>query len=143
MAITGHTFQVPGGNDCTIYAETANINYFLANPLVADSVAGPTNSQASVASSTRRQYPGDSTTISVSSASREFLVDPSRKSGNALPGRNFVLKERGGAVEFRTFTFKGRILDLHAFLSAEAGKDIFLFSPTGARYTIDAVAVIP
>ena len=139
MAITGHTFQVPGGNDCTIYAETANINYFLANPLVADSVAGPTNSQASVASSTRRQYPGDSTTISVSSASREFLVDPSRKSGNALPGRNFVLKERGGAGELRTFTFKGRIMDLHAFLSAEAGKNMFLSGPSGARYTIDEV----
>lgn len=140
MAITGHTFQVPGGNDCTIYAETANINYFLANALEADSTAGPTNGAAQVAGSTRRQYPGDGTTISVSSATREFLVDPSRKSGNALPGRNFALKERGGDEEFRSFTFKGRMMDLHAFLRAEAGKDMFLYGPSGARYTIDAVA---
>lgn len=139
MAITGHTFQVPGGNKCTIYGETANINYFLANELDADSVDGPTNGAAQVAGSTRRQYPGDTSTISVASATREFVVDPSRKSGNALPGRNFALKERGGAAEFRTFTFKGRMMDLHAFMRAEAGKNIFMYGPSGARYTIDAV----
>lgn len=138
MAITGHTFEVPAGNPCTIYGETANINYFLANPLTADSVDGPTNGAASVASSSRRQYPGDGTRISVAAATREFLVDPSRKSGNALPGRNFALKERGGAGEFRSFTFKGRMMDLHAFIRAEAGKDMFLYGPSGARYTIDS-----
>lgn len=140
MATTGHTFQVPGGNSCTIYGETANINYFLEHPLDADTVDGPTNSAAQVAGSTRRQYPGDTTTISVSSATREFLVDPSRKSGNALPGRNFALKERGGAGEFRSFTFKGRMMDLHSFIRSEAGKDMYLYGPSGARYTIDAVA---
>ena len=139
MAITGHTFEVPSGDPCTIYGESANINYFLANDLDPDTISGPTNGAASVAGSTRRQYPGDNTTISVSSATREFLVDPSRKSGNALPGRNFALKERGGAGEFRTFTFKGRMMDLHAFMRAEAGKNMFLYGPSGARYTIDAV----
>ena len=142
MAITGHTFQVSGGNDCTIFAETDNINYFLNNALTADAVAGPFNVQTSVGSTTRRQYPGDLTTINVSSNSKTVLVDPSRKSGNALPGRNFVLKERGGNEELRTFTFKGRVVDLHAFLRAEAAVDMFLFLNTGARYTIDeAVAV--
>ena len=138
MATTGHTVAVAGGNDVTIYAETANINYFLTTPLTADTTEGPTNSAAQVAGSTRRQYPGDSTTISVSAATREFLVDPSRKSGNALPGRNFAMKERGGAGEFRSFTFKGRMMDLHAFLSGEVSKDVFLYGPSGARYTIDA-----
>jgi hypothetical protein len=137
MAITGHTVEVAGGNDVTIYAETANINYFLGTPLTANTTSGPTNSAAQVAGSTRRQYPGDSTTISVSAATREFLVDPSRKSGNALPGRNFALKERGGAGEFRSFTFKGRMMDLHAFLSGEVNKNVFLYGPSGARYTID------
>jgi hypothetical protein len=113
MAITGHTVSVAGGGDVTIYAETANINYFLGTPLTAD------------------------TTISVSAATREFLVDPSRKSGNALPGRNFALKERGGAGEFRSFTFKGRMMDLHAFLSGEVSKNVFLYGSSGARYTID------
>ncbi len=139
MANTSHTFQVPGGQNCTIYGETANINYFLANPLDPDTIDGPVTQQVTVGTSTRRQYPGDTTTINVSGSSREFVVDPSRRSGSALPGRNFVLKERGGAQELRTFTYKGRLLDLHAFLRAEAGKDMFLFSNTGARYTIDAV----
>lgn len=139
MAITGHTISVTGGGDVTIYAETANINYFLGTPLTADSTDGPTNSAAQVAGSSRRQYPGDNTTISVSAATREFLVDPSRKSGNALPGRNFALKERGGAGEFRSFTFKGRMMDLHAFLSGGVSKNVFLYGPSGARYTIDAV----
>lgn len=138
MATIGHTVAVAGGGDVTIYAETANINYFLTTPLTADATEGPTNSAAQVAGSSRRQYPGDNTTISVSAATREFLVDPSRKSGNALPGRNFALKERGGAGEFRSFTFKGRMMDLHAFLSGEASKDVFLYGPSGARYTIDA-----
>ena len=138
MAITGHTISVPGGGDVTIYAETANINYFLGTPLTADTTDGPTNSAAQVAGSSRRQYPGDNTTISVSAATREFLVDPSRKSGNALPGRNFALKERGGAAEFRSFTFKGRMMDLHAFLSGNTSKNVFLYGPSGARYTIDA-----
>jgi hypothetical protein len=137
MAITGHTVSVAGGGDVTIYAETANINYFLGDPLTADTTSGPTNSAAQVAGSTRRQYPGDNATISVSAATREFLVDPSRKSGNALPGRNFALKERGGAGEFRSFTFKGRMMDLHAFLSGEVNKNVFLYGPSGARYTID------
>lgn len=138
MAITGHTVAVSGGNPITIYAETANINYFLDIELDPDAVDGPTNSAAQVAGSTRRQFPGDSSTISVSAATREFLVDPSRKSGNALPGRNFALRERGGAAEFRTFTFKGRMLDLHAFLSAIVSRNVFLYGPSGARYTIDA-----
>lgn len=140
MAITGHTVAVGGGNDITIYAETANINYFLETPLTADTTEGPTNSAAQVAGSTRRQYPGDSTAISVSAATREFLVDPSRKSGNALPGRSFALKERDGGGEFRSFTFKGRMMDLHAFLSGAVSKNVFLYGPSGARYTIDVLA---
>ena len=47
MAITGHTFEVPSGDPCTIYGETANINYFLANPLDPDTISGPTNGAAS------------------------------------------------------------------------------------------------
>jgi hypothetical protein len=142
MAILPHTFQVPGGESVTVYAETANINYFLANDLEPDTIDGPTNTQVSVSGSSRRQYPGDSTTINVSGSSREFLKDPSRSSGPALPGRSFILSEIGAedGGEKRQFTYKGRLIDLHAFLRAEAGKPFYLYSNTGARYTIDAVA---
>jgi len=139
MAITGHSVDVAGGGTITIYGETDNINYFLTTPLTPDALAGASIIGASVASSTRRQYPGDTTTISVASNTREVLVDPSRKSGNALPGRKFVLKERGGAGELRTFTLKGRIVDLHAHMVSDASKDVYLYSASGARYTINAV----
>jgi hypothetical protein len=142
MATESFTFQVPGGNPCTIYGEAANINYFLANELDPDQVSGPTNESVSVGAATRRQYPGDTSTVNVSGSTREFLKDPSRRSGSALPGKSFVLAERtaNGIGEKRQFTFKGRILDLHSFLRAEAGKNMFFFSNTGARYTIDQAA---
>jgi hypothetical protein len=141
MAILPHTFEVPGGESVTIYGETANINYFLANDLEPDTVDGPTTATVSVGGSSRRQYPGDATTINVSGASRQFLKDPSRSSGPALPGKSFILSEIGaeGGGEKRQFTYTGRLVDLHTFLRAEAGKPFYLYNNTGARYTIDAV----
>jgi hypothetical protein len=142
VATQSFTFQVPSGNPCTIYGEAANINYFLQNALEPDEADGPVNVSVQAGSTTRRQYPGDTTPYNVSASTREVLKDPSRRSGSALPGKGFMLVERpaSGTGEKRQFTFKGRIIDLHAFLSAEAGKDMYLFSNTGARYTIAAAA---
>lgn len=138
MAIVPHTVQVPGGQPLVIYGETANINYFINGDLEPDVLDGPTNSQVSTGGGTRRQYPGDGTRISFGGSTREYLKDPTRSSGTALPGRPFILREtnsdQGG--EKRQFTFKGRFLDLHAFLRAESAKDMYLYSNTGARYTI-------
>lgn len=140
MAILPHTVEVPGGQPLTIYGETANLNFFLNGDLEPDTVDGPTSAQVSVSSSSRRQYPGDATTINVGGSQREFLKDPSRSSGPALPGRNFILSQRGveGGGEKRQFTYKGRLIDLHTFIRAEASSDLYLYSNTGARYTIDA-----
>ncbi len=140
MAIQSHTVQVPDGQPLVIYAETDNINYFINGNLESDAVGGVTNVQVSVGGGSRRQYPGDATTISVAGSSREFLKDPSRSSGTALPGKSFVLKELNeeGDGERRQFTYKGRLIDLHAFLSAEASFPMYLYSNTGARYSIAA-----
>jgi hypothetical protein len=138
MAITAHTFEVPGGKPCTIFAETDNINYFLNNPLEADIISGPENRQATVKTHTRRQYPGDVTKINVSATTKTFLVDPSRTSGRALPGRPFKLREVGGNKEFRSFTVRGRVIDLHAFLRAEAAFQMKFYTADGAKHTIPA-----
>lgn len=135
-----HTVDVAGGQPLTIYAETANINYFLNEDLEPDILDGPTNDQSAVPGHSRRQYPGDGSQISVSGSSREFLSDPSRVIGTSLPGRSFVLLERGGNEEKRQFTYRGRLMDLHAFITGNANKDVYLYGNTGARYTIDAVA---
>jgi hypothetical protein len=141
MATSSFTFQVPSGQPCTIYGEAANINYFLANDLDPDETDGATNITVSAGSTTRRQHPLDTTPSNVAASTREVLKDPSRRSGSALPGKGFMLVERpaSGTGEKRQFTFKGRVIDLHTFLSAEAGKDMYLFTNTGARYTIAAV----
>jgi hypothetical protein len=139
MAIRPHTVQVPGGLPVVIYAETPNINYFINGSLEPDGADGVTNDQADVSSSTRQQYPGDPTPINVSGSSHEYLIDPTRKSGNGLPGKSFVLaayNQQGELTEKRQFTYKGRWIDLHAFLSAEVSFQTFAFNHTGARYTM-------
>jgi hypothetical protein len=141
MATLPHSFEVPGGSPVTIYGETANINYFLNNELEPDTQDGVTNEQVTVSAHSRQQYPGDATPSNVSSSTREFLVDPTRKSGNALPGRQFILKAmdgNGAMLEQRAFTYKGRWLDLHTFLSAEVKYDTYAYNNTGARSTLSA-----
>lgn len=139
MATLPFTITPPTGESFTIYAEEDNINYFLITPLEADTVAGPSNETATVGSYTRRSYPGDATPVNVSGGTRQFLVDPSRKSGNSLPGRAFMLVAKngqGGVTEKRQFTFKGRLLDLHAFLRSNVLYDTLFYMNTGARYTL-------
>lgn len=142
MAILSHTIEIPGGQPLVIYAETDNINYFVNGTLEPDAVSGPTNDQVSVSGGSRRQYPGDASTINVGGSSREFLKDPSRRSGSALPGKNFILKQipetPSDPAELRQFTYKGRLIDLHAFLSAEAAFPMYLYSNRGTRYTLAA-----
>ena len=145
MAIQSFTVDPGVGEAFTIFGEAANINYFIKGDLDPDEIDGATNVQVAADGGTRRQYPGDLTPINFAASTREVLKDPSRKSGNALPGKPFVLYERkeDGTGEKRQFTLKGRVLDLHAFLSAEAAFDLYLFTNTGARYSIPEAVVTP
>ena len=101
----------PDGFELAIYAEEANINYFMTTPLVPASVGAVVNKTATVKASTRRQYVGDPTPINVSGGDRVYMVDPGRKVGNALPGEPFILDD---GTEKRQFTFAGNVVDLHA-----------------------------
>lgn len=145
MATNSFTFTPTGGKKVTIYGETANINYFLNTNLVPDNESGVTNHTSTVRTFTRQQYPGDTTTSSVAQTTRQYLKDKTRRSGSALPGKNFILKEINSDEdgEKRAFTFKGRVMDLHAFLSSNASKDMYLYLSTGAKYKIDLVIATP
>lgn len=145
MAIQSHTVDV-NGQAVKIYAETPNIQYFVNGTVEADEDGGPTNEQTSVAAYTRRQYPGDATPVNVAGATREYLVDPSRRSGTALPGKNFELAAydaNGDELERRRFTYVGRFMDLHAWLTGEAKYDLSLYNHTGARYSIPKYVATP
>jgi len=133
MAIQKHVYDANGNG---IYAETANINYFLSTPLSPASAEGVTNKTANVSAFTRRRYPGDPEPSNVSASTREFLYDPGRRNGNATPGSPFILDD---GVEKRSFTFTGPFTDLHAFLVGDAKMDFRVFSPS-ASYDITAVS---
>ena len=143
MATLPFTITPQVGSPFTIYAEPDNINIFLEDVLEPDTIDGPENVQSTVGGHTRRRYPGDATPINVSGHTRTFVVDPSRKSGNALPGRSFMLAALGAndvIVEKRQFTFKGDFKDLLAWARASVGQKSFLYMNTGARYTLPGPA---
>ena len=123
--------------DTAIWAEPDNLNYFLTSALTPDSAAGVSNKTSTVKQHTRRQYKGDVTTSTVSTHSREFMVDPGRKSGSALPGSPFVVTD---GTEKRTFRLVGDFMDVHALFLGDAKADLDLYSPTGTRYSITAAA---
>ena len=129
MTIEKHSLD---GTNAAIYAESANLNYFLSTPLEPDSVDGVTNVSQSVKTHTRRRYVGDPTPANVSAHSRTVLVDPGRRNGSGTPGKQMILSD---GVETRQFTYTGPWTDVHAFLVANAAMDLFAYSAS-ARYTI-------
>lgn len=146
MAVQKIVVPAAGGrNAFTIYGELPNLNYFLKTPLTQADVGQVTNKQVAVKSYQRRQYPGDTALSNVPATSREVLVDPSRKSGNGLPGRTVVLVGDAGlpGEERRAFTLKGRWIDFHAWLGSSAKMQINAYNNTGARYTIPATGTTP
>jgi hypothetical protein len=143
MAIVSHT--IPGGGDkpAKIYAETPNIQFFVGSGLEPDSQAGPTNVGVTFPGTSRQQYPGDPTPVSTSGGTRVVLVDPSRKSGNAIPGKVFILAqydEDNVLEEKRQFSYTGSWVKVHAFLRSECVGNVFAYNSSGARYTISEAA---
>ena len=123
---------VPDGFELAIYAEEANLNYYLTTPLTPASVGAVVSKSATVKASTRRQYVGDPTPVNVSGGERVYMYDPGRKVGNALPGQPFILDD---GTEKRQMTFSGNVVDLHAFLLSDVKEETKLYT-TGARYVI-------
>lgn len=122
----------PEGFELAIYAEEANLNYYLTTPLAPASVGAVVSKTATVKSFTRRQYVGDPTPVNVSGGERVYMYDPGRKVGNALPGEPFILDD---GTEKRQMTFSGNVVDLHAFLLSDVKEETKLYT-TGARYVI-------
>lgn len=118
--------------DWSIWCIPANFNYFVKTDLVPDSEEGTINKQSTVKAHTRRLYYNDVLTVNVSAHQREFMVDPGRKVGSALPGYSFILDD---GTEKRQFTTNADVMDLHAYLVSEVNATTQLYTE-GARYTI-------
>lgn len=123
------------GTDTAIWAEPANLNYFLKTTLEPDSAAGVTNVETRRKAHQRRQYKGDTTLINVPEGPLVYMVDPGRKSGSALPGKPFVVTD---GIEKRQMRYVGDFMDVHAMFVGDAKFAIDLYSATGTRYSIAA-----
>ena len=126
----------PTGQDFSIWCIPANFNHFVKTDVTPDSVDSVVNKQAQVKAHTRRKYVGDPAPSNVSQSTREFMVDPGRKVGNALPGFSFTLDD---GTEKRQFTLQGNVMDLHAYLVTELNAETKLYTQ-GARYVITPAA---
>ena len=126
----------PVGFELDIYAEEANINYFLNTELTPVSESGVVNKTTNVKAHTRRKYVGDTTPSNVSGGERVFMYDPGRINLQVLPGQPFILDD---GTEKRQFTFNGNVVDLHAFLKSDVKSETKLYT-SGAPYVIDAAS---
>ena len=126
----------PTGQDFSIWCIPANFNYFVKTDVTPDSADSVVNKQTQVKAHTRRKYVGDPAPSNVSQSTREFMVDPGRKVGNALPGFSFILDD---GTEKRQFTLQGNVMDLHAYLVTELNAETKLYTQ-GARYVITPAA---
>ncbi len=133
---TGDTRMTTPSGDNTIIGNLANINYFINTPLTPDSADGVVDKTSNVKASTRRQYVYDDTPINVSGHTREYLYDPGRRNGSAIPGNPFILDD---GTEKRSFHYTGDFVDLHAFFVGEAKMALVLYSQSAA-YSIAAAS---
>jgi hypothetical protein len=122
----------PTGVDFSIYCIPDNFNYFVKTALAPDADGGIVNAQSNVKAHTRRQYAGDIITMNVAAHTRDYMYDPGRKVGSALPGFSFILDD---GTEKRQFTLDGNVMDLHAYLITEVNAETKLYTQ-GARYVI-------
>ena len=122
--------------DLTIYDKFDNFTTLVdENDLTAiDSAV--VNRVSQVKNHTRKPYMRSKSTIQVDAHERKFIVDTGRRKGSALPGKNFtIVATVDGNEEIRTFTYVGRMMDLHAYILGHAKMDMVLYSSTGARYS--------
>lgn len=121
------------GTDSAIWAEPANLNYYLTTPLDPDTAGGIVDATTTVKSHKRRQYVNDPTEVNVTGFTRNFMVDPGRRSGSALPGDPFIADDN---LERRQMRYTGRWMDVHALFLGDAADPMSLYSPSGTRYVI-------
>jgi len=124
-------------DELKIYDKFDNLKQFIDVSGLTDVTDSVTNSTTSVKSHSRLPYMRAKTSITVSAHDRQFMVDTGRRKGAALPGKNFTLQATltGSGEELRSFTYVGRMMDLHALIKAEAKEDLVLYGSTGARYS--------
>lgn len=132
MAIEKHSID---GTKAAIWAETANLNYFLKTELTPDTVGGVENRTKNIPQRTVSRYINDPNPYTIKAVTgARYLFDPGRKNGGATPGQEMILAD---GVEKRSMTYTGSFIDVHAYFVGNAKMDLTLYS-AGASYSIKA-----
>jgi hypothetical protein len=126
-------------SDFTIYARDLRaINWFLKTPLADSELGEKTRATKSIPGHQRRRGPSDQNPINITQSTADYLVDPSLKSGNALPGISFIFKTTPNSDidAQRQFTLVGRSLDLVEYFDGKMKYETFVYFSNGARHTL-------
>tara|TARA_B100001939_G_C16944841_1_gene619840 strand:+ start:177 stop:632 length:456 start_codon:yes stop_codon:yes gene_type:complete len=115
-----------------IFGHPTNFNYFVQTPLATAASAGREIKVGERKEHQRRAYVGATTTSRVRTHPRDWLYDPGRKVGSAIPGWSFILDD---GVERRQFTTNGDVQNLILYLQDEVNNNTKLYTQ-GAVYYI-------
>lgn len=120
-----------------IWDKYGNLEYFCDVAGLTEASASIVNKQANVKGSSVHYYMNSEATYTRAATVKQFIHDPGRRKGNAIPGKPFVLVADAGlpGEESRRFLYEGAFMDLHAFITGSAKMQVDLFSATGTRYT--------
>ena len=122
--------------DLYIYDKFGNFTQFVDENDLTDVSSSVVNRVSQVKAHSRQPYMRSKSSSQVDAHERKFIVDTGRRKGNALPGKNFTLAGTiSGKEELRTFTYVGRMMDLHSYIYGHANVDLVLYSSSGARYS--------
>ena len=114
------TKLVLDGYTWNIYGHPANWAYFCKTALAAASDGARELKLGTRKAHTRRKYAGDTNPSNVAQHPRDWLYDPGRKTGSAIPGWSFILND---GTEKRQFTTTGDVQELILYLQDEVKKD--------------------
>ena len=127
------------------YRDIRSINYFLTDPLEDDTVGSKSRATKVIQSHPRRRGPSDTAPITIPTRNADYLVDPSLKSGNALPGNSIVLQTTSNADvdATRRFTLAGRSLDFIEYFDGKMKYETYVYLSNGGRHTLAPTAPDP
>ncbi len=127
-----------GRQELKIFGRLESWNFFCATEAEDAELGGKSNAQKSVRGHQRRRGPSDPNPFNVTQSNPQYLIDPSLKSGNALPGVGFALKTTANSdvQELRRFTFVGRSMDLIEYLDQNINYESYIYLDNGARHTL-------
>lgn len=122
------------------YNDIRSINWFLNTDLVADEDQSRERRSKSIPGHQRRRGPSDPNPINVSQSTADYMMDPTLKSGNALPGRSIILQTTKNADidATRRFTLVGRALDFQEYFEDQFKYETYVYFSEGGRHTFEA-----